>query len=819
MVERYCASSAPSGPGTFLDRKEITYLNTGCTLLNCIIGGQRGGWPFGRIVNIVGDKSTGKCALDYFLLTSEGIKYSEDFIDSKPFGASKLGWTLALDRESNVKATQFWKEQVNLTYKVMTAHGFELTGTSDHKLQVLRSDGTLQMVRLKSLQPGDFLVVAPGTELFPERLVSLLDFRPRTSARSFAPISPRPQLNSMLAAWLGALIADGTTSSGPLVITAHKAWKRELLDEWSTQLFEGSFRRNATTYAYSSQVKELAVHCYGRPLKGTTARYKRVPALIAASSREVQAAFLRSLMAFDGEQPAKGGIVWSTASRLLAREVQMMLLNFGVHSTLGERYRAEQSWSYYTLGIYGERFDKFREVIGLLRPCSKRSTQKTTSDLLSIPFGGDMLREELQSLRKRLGWSRNGRLRDGRRLPSTGLLCRKALSSTSYKYFGGTLDKLQGLVSPEFQKKAELLLQKQFVFDKVVSKTTIRRRQIVSDVHVPQGHLFWASGFINHNTLLAEEAIANLQLSYPEAKAYYREAEAAFDASYATSLGVDVDKITFGPKGPAKLEDIKDYHWQTIEAVIDDLRRVLDAFDFEVERRVKVATELQVNKKRLAKKGTDKKKILRELEVEVLASMPPCVYVVDSLDALSSETELKRDIHEGSYNLTKQKLLGELFRTEVGRIKRAKMLMIIISQIRDRIGAMIRGAKYTRAGGRALDFYASVVIFLADLGKVYETNKGIKRPVAIKVKAKANKNKITQPFRECVFELRFGYGIDDEYACLDYLKEVGRLGDMGLEKVPDNLKKIDVPRLKMTTVKVFGEIEGMFLPPKGKYAA
>jgi recombination protein RecA len=303
-------------------------------------------------------------------------------------------------------------------------------------------------------------------------------------------------------------------------------------------------------------------------------------------------------------------------------------------------------------------------------------------------------------------------------------------------------------------------------------------------------------------TLLAEEAIANLQLSYPEAKAYYREAESAFDESYAKSLGVNTDKVDFGPQG-------SDTHWQTIEAVIDDLRRILDKFDAEVARRVKALKELKVNKK----------KTLRDLEPGVLASMPPCLYIVDSLDALSSETELKRDIHEGSYNLTKQKLLGELFRTEVGRIKRAKMCMIIISQIRDRIGAMIRGVKYTRAGGRALDFYASVVIFLADLGKVYETNKGIKRPVAIRVKAKASKNKVTMPFRECVFELRFGYGIDDEYACLDYLKEVARLGDMKLEKIPDNLKKIDIPKLKTTTIKVFGEIEGMFLPAKGKYAA
>src|SRR6202011_42211 len=41
------------------------FLNSGCTLLNLAMSelGENGGWPFGRVVNIVGDKSTGKTLL------------------------------------------------------------------------------------------------------------------------------------------------------------------------------------------------------------------------------------------------------------------------------------------------------------------------------------------------------------------------------------------------------------------------------------------------------------------------------------------------------------------------------------------------------------------------------------------------------------------------------------------------------------------------------------------------------------------------------------------------------------------------------------
>src|SRR5216684_6169902 len=44
----------------FLQPKPLKFIHTGCTLLNCVIGG---GWPLGRISNIKGDTSTGKSLL------------------------------------------------------------------------------------------------------------------------------------------------------------------------------------------------------------------------------------------------------------------------------------------------------------------------------------------------------------------------------------------------------------------------------------------------------------------------------------------------------------------------------------------------------------------------------------------------------------------------------------------------------------------------------------------------------------------------------------------------------------------------------------
>lgn len=305
-------------------------------------------------------------------------------------------------------------------------------------------------------------------------------------------------------------------------------------------------------------------------------------------------------------------------------------------------------------------------------------------------------------------------------------------------------------------------------------------------------------------TLLAIEACANFAAQYPKGQIWYREAEAAFDVSYAKDLGLPVEMIDFGPDGPGN-------SWSTIEDVFEDLQKCLAS----VEKTTDV----------LAKKLREKDKKLTDKEARsrALRSTPPGLYIIDSLDALSSAKEVDRDIREGSYNLEKQKLMGELFRTLVRRLSKARVCVIIISQIRDKIGAMIRGAKYTRSGGKALDFYASLVIYLSDLGKLYRTIRGVKRTTAVKIKAKCNKNKISMPFRECQFTILFGYGIDDEAASVDWLKEVNRLKDAGFVDAkgaaaePDDLDKVDSVKLREDVVRVWQDIEAGFRPTKSKY--
>lgn len=153
----------------------------------------------------------------------------------------------------------------------------------------------------------------------------------------------------------------------------------------------------------------------------------------------------------------------------------------------------------------------------------------------------------------------------------------------------------------------------------------------------------------------------------------------------------------------------------------------------------------------------------------------PCIYVLDSFDALTSEQDdgkvdemmearQKGKETKGSYGMSKPKKSSELLRDIVGKLEKTNSFLLIISQTRDNIDPM-SFEKKTRSGGRALKFYASHEIWLAVAGKI----RAKERVVGSKLKAKVSKNKLTGTFREVSFDFRHSYGADDINAALDFL--------------------------------------------------
>lgn len=168
------------------------------------------------------------------------------------------------------------------------------------------------------------------------------------------------------------------------------------------------------------------------------------------------------------------------------------------------------------------------------------------------------------------------------------------------------------------------------------------------------------------------------------------------------------------------------------------------------------------------------------------------IYVLDSLDGLSSSQLIEigeeryklfkqdKEYDKGSYQMEFAKFLSqEFFRNLTSEIDEKNILLIIISQIRTDVSPM-SFKKWTRAGGKALDFYAHTVLWLKSLRTIEKKGADI----GVIIQARTEKSKTPRPYRQCLFPIYFNYGIDDIGSCIDYLHNLrsDKTGELNSKK-------------------------------------
>ena len=706
---------------------DVNAISTGSIGLDSALG--VGGLPRGRIVEIFGPESSGKCISRNSIVFSEHGMLPIDSFGALAIPGFQKRKTYVYAEHCYEQTSHFYNQGLKNTVCVETRNGFAIEGTPNHRIRVITRDGNYIFRRLDEIEPDDYIAIQRGQNYFGSGInlsgFSYTTHKQNTRGKKFTPPSV---VTADLGLLMGYLVGDGTTTAtgfnkNNIQLTVADTETKRDFEKLCNRLFNEKpkitrDKRTATVSRFSIHNAKARAFLAYAGLGWHDAGTKEIPWSVLCAPKNIVSAFLSALFECDGCFSG-GTIEYCTKSPRLAEQIHIALLNYGIISK--KKCRIVKGTSYFYLYIEGQKDKKqFLEHIGfrsnrknkLLRTDVLRKrmyVSKTTVD--TIPYLNTKLNELFDKFSKtirktnRADWDI---VYDY--LPSP----RGGNCNISYDRLRKILKHFtEGRNLPEYQY-FEQLETLNFFFDKIARIE--KSKNHVVDFTVPKGSTFFANGFVNHNTTLSLHVVAEAQKK--GGICAFIDAEHAMDPEYSKKIGVKIDELLISQP---------DTGAQALEIVASPVRS-----------------------------GT----------IDVI--------VIDSVAALTPKDEIEGDM--GAQHVGKQaRLMSQALRKLTAIVARSKTLVIFINQIRMQIGVMF-GNPETTPGGKALKFYTSVRL---DIRRIAQIKKG-DEVMGGRVRVKVVKNKVAAPFKQTQFDLMYNEGISREGEIIALGEKMGLVKKSGM---------------------------------------
>ncbi len=609
----------------------VASIPTGALSLDIALG--IGGLPRGRVVEIYGPESSGKCLVaGTYVWSDHGLETIEELFgrvgqnasctsrvtDVRDQGVRLVNEEAQLETLGGV--THNNRRPVN---RVVLESGRSVTATLNHPLRVLNERGRIVWRRVGDLQPGEVLVSA----LF--------------GAEEAASGSHLSEDEAVL---LGYLVAEGTLG----VHARHAVVFTNAHDDDVFEEYKGLVDRvldvpaeRIKTYVgkdhhiHDTALRQRLADDYGLDFVGSAD--KEVPYAVRTGGAKIQRAFLSALYEGDGwiEQGPEIGL--TTASATLAEQVQLMLLGLGIPATVRARHHDELDRDYHTVLITTGGSRRFLEQIGFR---SERRAEQVAAHLSTAAATEPASRYEhvpnigplLLDLRDALGGDRElDRLIHGvQRHDLTGRVdgsidCspRRLIKVLAWIEEQHVPASARPLIAQLHELAARPL-----TYERIVAVEDAGTEPTF-DVVMPDTHSFLANGVLSHNTTVALHVIAEAQKS--GGIAAFIDAEHALDPQYAKALGVDINEMLVSQP--------------------DTGEQALEIADM----------------------------LIRSNAVDIV--------VIDSVAALTPKAEIEGEMGDSHVGL-QARLMSQALRKLSGSIKRSNTTAVFINQLREKIGVM-----------------------------------------------------------------------------------------------------------------------------------
>ena len=142
----------------------------------------------------------------------------------------------------------------------------------------------------------------------------------------------------------------------------------------------------------------------------------------------------------------------------------------------------------------------------------------------------------------------------------------------------------------------------------------------------------------------------------------------------------------------------------------------------------------------------------------------PIVVGYDSIGVSPTRKEMEGDLGNNSEiaGALRAKVAGQCLRRINPLLRKHKAALIIINQVRSKVGLVFGDPRTKAGGGKALLYYCAVSLETASAkGDVLYDE--MKNPTGIKGTIKCVKNKVTVPYQDCEFKLMYNEGLARDY--------------------------------------------------------
>ena len=330
---------------------DIEVIPSGCISLDWALG--IGGFPRGRIIEVYGPESSGKCQDEKaYILTSKGYKTVSEIFEENdlPLFTSHKEmpkvYELVNGEGARENTSYFVYNGVKPLYEITTRTGFKFKRTYKHPLLTLSRFGNIIWKWAGQIEPRDYIVrLKDQTQSFGEGFIE--------KDKAYA---------------LGLFIADGTFGKENLVLTNDDPTIKNFIENKLCGVLEiDHYRKYDNNGKGSFNYQFTGVNKFYEQwgLKPGIAKDKFIPLWIRELTKEGLVSFLQGYMdceCYISEQ----GLEVTSASYDLLYQVKLILSQFGITTFLGENgvIKGYEENDYCRLTISGQDFERYIIEIG-----------------------------------------------------------------------------------------------------------------------------------------------------------------------------------------------------------------------------------------------------------------------------------------------------------------------------------------------------------------------------------------------------------------------------------------------------------------------